>query len=420
MTVDPADTDWSAAPPSYWHALAEQHGTPFYLFDADVVAARIRAVRAAFGGLARVYYAVKANPNLELLRSLVGVADGLDISSGGELAQARLAGHDPAAMSFAGPGKSTEELSAAILAGVGAISVESLRELDACAALAQALGRPAHILLRVNPSAPNRGYGVKMGGRSVQFGIDEESLPEVAERLRAHGAQLVFEGIHAYVGSQCFDAAVIAETSANTLRIARELAERHGLVSRKINLGGGFGVAHGRERRTLDVAAAGAALLPLLEAHLRQMPACVLLFELGRFLTADAGLYVTRVVDSKTSRGRAFIVCDGGLNHHLAAAGTFGAALRGNFPQHNLSRPAAAEVVCQVVGPSCNPTDVLGVDLSLPAPERGDLIGVAMSGSYGLTASPLLFLGHATPVELVRRVTEVRVGRRSHSILDFN
>lgn len=412
--------DWTATPPAQWQALAEAHGTPLYLLDADVVAQRVQAVREAFGGLAQVYYAVKANPNLGLLQALAGVVDGLDISSGGELAQARLAGHDPAAMSFAGPGKTDEELQDAIAAGVGGISCESLRELDRCAALARRLDRPARVLLRVNPIAPNRGYGVKMGGRPVQFGIDEAALDEAVARLQAHGPALQFQGLHAYVGSQCFDAAVVAETTRDTLRIAGQLADRHGLVSRLLNLGGGFGLGQSAERKLLDLAAAGAMLQPDFQAWRQRFPMGTLLFELGRYLTAEAGVYVTRVVDTKASRGKAYVVCDGGLNHQLAAAGTFGAALRGNFPLFNLSRPEAEPTACQVAGPSCNPTDLLGVDATLPTPQPGDLIGVGHSGAYGLTASPLLFLGHDTPVELVRRHGEVSVGRRRHSVLDFN
>lgn len=412
--------DWAATPPAQWQTLAEAHGTPLYLLDADVVAQRVQAVRAAFGGLAQVYYAVKANPNLGLLRALAGVVDGLDISSGGELQQARLAGHDPAAMSFAGPGKTDEELQAAISAGVGAISCESLAELDRCATLARRLDRPAQVLLRVNPSAPNRGYGVKMGGRPVQFGIDEAELDAAVDRLRCHGAALRFQGLHAYVGSQCFDPAVVAETTRDTLSIATGLQERHGLACRLLNLGGGFGLGQSAPRKLLDVAAAGALLQPDFQAWRQRFPACTLLFELGRFLVAEAGVYVTRVVDSKASRGKTWVVCDGGLNHQLAAAGTFGAALRGNFPLLNLSRPDAPPQACQVAGPSCNPTDLLGVDATLPTPAPGDLIGVALSGAYGLTASPLLFLGHDTPVELVRHHGQVSVGRRSHSVVDFN
>lgn len=415
-----AAPDWLATAPAGWEDLARRHATPFYLFDADAVAGRIGAVREALGGLAEVYYAVKANPNLGLLRALRGVADGLDISSGGELAQALLAGHDAESMSFAGPAKTANELEAAIRAGVGAISIESLHELAECARIAALVGVRAKVLLRINPLHVDRAYGLKMGGRPVQFGIDEEALAQAAQGLADAAEWLDWRGIHAYVGSQCFDAAAVAEASANALRLAGELEGRLGAVCCKVNLGGGFGIAHAGERRELDLAALGDQLRPLLAARREAAPQCVPIFELGRYLTAEAGLYVTRVVHLKPSRGKVFLVCDGGLNHHLAAAGTFGAALRGNFPLRNLSRPQAEPASFHVAGPSCNPTDLLGVDVRLPTPRAGDLLGVEMAGSYGLTASPVLFLGRATPTELVRSAGVVTVGRRSHAMTDFN
>lgn len=416
----PTRLSWNTIEPERWQALAEAHGTPFYLFDADVVARRVAAVRAAVDGLAGVYYAVKANPNLGLLRAARGFVDGVDISSGGEQAQAQLAGFLPEQMSFAGPAKTDAELDAAIAAGVGCISVESPREIDACARIAQRLGRPAQILLRVNPTQVHKAYGLKMGGRAVQFGIDEADLPDAEQRVLAHGAHLVCRGLHSYVGSQCFDIAGTLEATRNALRLARDFEVRTDLPCLKLNLGGGFGVAQSGDRRELQLDDLAGELRPLLSEFLGPRPGCSVFFELGRFITAEAGIYVTRVVDRKVSRGTRFLVCDGGLNHQLAAAGTFGAALRGNFPLLNLSRPDAAAAVFNVAGPSCNPTDLLGVQVTLPEAQTGDLLGVAMSGSYGLTASPMLFLGRDTPVELVLGQGQVSVGRARHSLLDFN
>jgi diaminopimelate decarboxylase len=413
--------NWTDIPAERWQALADEHGSPFYLYDVDTVRQRVQSVRDAFGGLVGVYYAVKANPNLGLLRAVRQTVDGVDISSGGEQLQAQAAGHEPAGMSFAGPAKTEAELEAAIAAGVGCISVESIRELDACAAIAQRLGRPAQILLRVNPSQVHRAFGIKMGGRAVQFGIDEEALPDAEQRMLAHGELLACQGLHSYVGSQCFDPAGTVEATRNALRLAAGFEQRTGLPCLKLNLGGGFGVAQSGERRELALAAAAAELQPLLREFTARRPQSRLFYELGRYITAEAGIYVTKVVDVKTSRGTSYLVCDGGLNHQLAAAGTFGAALRGNFPVFNLSRPGAAPAVVNIAGPSCNPTDLLGVQVELPQAQPGDLLGVGMSGSYGFSASPLLFLGHDTPAELVMHEGgRVELGRRRHSLADFN
>ncbi len=411
---------WSAFDPARWEALAEAHGTPFFLFDADLVARRVQQVRDACAGLAGVYYAVKANPNLGLLRAVNGCVDGVDISSGGEQMQAELAGFAPARMSFAGPAKTEAELTAAIGAGVGCISVESLREIDACARIAARLGKPAQIILRVNPNQVHKSYGLKMGGRAVQFGIDEDLLPQAERRVLEHGAHLVCRGLHSYVGSQCFDGAGVLESTRTALGLARAFESRTGLTCRKLNLGGGFGVAQSGEERELGLESLAPGLQEMLGAFRREHPACEVFFELGRFITAEAGIYVTRVVDLKASRGTQYLVCDGGLNHQLAAAGTFGAALRSNFPLLNLSRGAADAAVFNVAGPSCNPTDLLGIKVTLPLAQPGDLLGVAMSGAYGLTASPLLFLGRDTPAELVQRDGSIEIGRRRHTLADFN
>jgi diaminopimelate decarboxylase len=412
---------WGSTPLADLHDLAAQYGTPYFLYDSDQICSRIRFVRETFASLAEVFFAVKANPNLELLRAIRSSADGLDISSEGELAQAGLAGYEPSRLSFAGPAKTVAELSAAIDQGVGCISIESMRELADCVSLARASGKRAQVVVRVNPRLLNRSFGLKMGGRHVQFGIDEEQLADALDAIRSHPSQLQFRGLHVYAGSQCFEPAGILEGVRDTLRLVGEVERMSGLFCSVVNLGGGFGVSHGEEDRELDVGETARALVPVLRDFLASSGAQRrLVFELGRYLSAAAGIYVSRVVSAKESRGKRYFIADGGLHHHLAAAGTFGATLRSNFALRNLSRPGAPVVRCNIAGPSCNPTDLLGVDVDLPAPEPGDLIGVLKSGSYGLTASPLLFLGRRTPVELVRKDSKVILGRRSRPMTDFN
>ncbi len=401
--------------------LAQTYGTPFFLYDADAVNARIRAIRQAFSGTVKVFYAVKANPNLALLRAVSATADGLDISSAGELEQARLAGFDTAKLSFAGPAKSTAELTESIQRSIGCISIESMRELMECVRIAQHIGTRARVAVRVNPVLLNRAFGMKMGGKAVQFGIDEEDLSGVLEAIVAHPAELEFQGVHVYAGSQCFDPAGVVDGVENTFRIVREVERNSSLICRTINLGGGFGVSHVDGHKELDLAALASALRPVISAFIEASPVQrEIVFELGRYLTANAGIYVSRVISSKSSRGKQFFMVDGGLHHHLAAAGTFGAALRSNFVLRNLTRPEANTVRCQVAGPSCNPTDLLGIDVDLPRPEHGDLLGILGSGSYGMTASPLLFLGRQTPAELVRSNESVTLGRRPRRMTEFN
>ncbi|MFK8016063.1 MAG: alanine racemase [Gammaproteobacteria bacterium] len=420
-TKQPGHVNWPSLGAAEYERLAQAHATPYYLYDVAAIRRRIEAVRGAFAGAAHVYYAVKANPNLELLRALHDTADGLDISSGGELEQALAAGYEAEHLSFAGPAKTVEELRASVTAGVGNISVESVRELNDCIRIANELGKPADIVLRVNPEFLNRAFGLKMGGRAVQFGVDEETLGDVLPLIEAAGEHLRFHGIHIYAGSQCFDADAVVDGVENSLRIAREIESTSSLVCRVINLGGGFGISHTEADKELDIVELGEKLTPILQAfHASGDTERHIVFELGRYLTADAGLYVTRVISEKASRGKQFYTADGGLHHHLAAAGTFGAAFRANFMLENLSHPTGEPIKCSIAGSSCNPTDLLASNAQIAQPHVGDLVGVLRSGSYGLTASPIQFLGHRTPVELIKDGDRVYVARVARGILDLN
>lgn len=415
------DEGWHGTSLAELHTLAEHYRTPYFLYNADEIARRINVVRQSLMGLVEIYYAVKANPNLHLLRFLNNVADGLDVSSGGELKQACLAGFEMAKISFAGPAKTESELTTSIEHGVGCISIESLRELIDCVRLSRHLGRKANIMVRVNPQLVSRSFGMKMGGKAAQFGVDEEDLLPVLDCLRTNTDAVNFRGIHIYAGSQCFEPAGVVEGVENCLRIASWIEGEIGLPCTTINLGGGFGASHTEEDRELDVVALGKDLVPVLQEFLNSSATKrKAIFELGRFLTADAGIYVARVIGRKQSRGKLFCMVDGGLHHHLAAAGSFGAVMRSNFLLQNLSRPNAEKVRCSIAGPSCNPTDLLGIDVELPQPEVGDLIAVLKSGSYGFTASPLLFLGRQTPAELICQDGKVSLARASRTIVDFN
>ena len=402
-------------------SLAEKYGTPYYLYDVDLIADRIAKVKQAFEGLVKVFYAVKTNPNLELLRSISSVADGMDVSSGGELEQVKLAGFPMRNVSFAGPAKTNQELEASVDCGVGCISIESTRELKEAIQLAKRLGQKASIVIRVNPKLTVKEFGLKMGGRPVQFGIDEEELPAIADEVERNANAVEFRGLHVYAGSLCFEPAGIEDGVLNTLRLVREIEMTSALRCTVVNFGGGFGVSNSEPDRELDVEELGRALVPKLREF--QSSSDVdreFVFELGRYLATNAGMYVVRVISSKESRGKSFFMVDGGLHHHLAAAGMFGVGLRSNYVLQNLSRPQAPSVRCNLAGPLCNPTDLLGANVNLPKPEIGDLIGVMKSGSYAYTASPLLFLGRPTPAELIRRDGKIVLGRRSRTMVEFN
>ena len=365
--------------------------SPLFVYDMAVVRSRVARFRAAFPGI-DLHYAVKANPFAPLLAAMAPLVGGFDVASAGELA--RVVDLDKA-VSFAGPGKADAELDAAIVAGV-TINLESESEADRALSIAERRGVAPRLAVRVNPEFELRGSGMRMGGRASPFGIDADRVPALVKRILAAGAE--WRGFHIFAGSQALDAAAIIDSQAHTLDLAVRLAEAAGASPPLVNLGGGFGIPYFPGEQVLDIEAIGAALTP----RLSTLPDTRFAIELGRWLVGEAGVYLTRIVDRKESRGEIFLVCDGGLNHQLAATGNLGTVVRRNYPLAvaTASADAPRETV-SVVGPLCTPLDRLADQVELPRAGPGDVIAIFMAGAYGLTASPWEFLGHPRPGEIL-------------------
>lgn len=380
--------------------LAERVGrTPFYAYDRRLVAERIARLRHHVPADLHLHFAVKANPMPALVQFIVPLVDGLDVASAGELKVALDAGAPPSSISFAGPGKRTEELSAAIAAGI-VINMESENEMARIAQLAVERGVRPRVAVRVNPDFELKTSGMKMGGGPKQFGVDAERVPEMLKTLSA--MPLEFVGFHIFSGSQNLSVAAIQEAQTKTVELALALAEHAPAPVRLLNIGGGFGVPHFPGERPLDLAAIGAHLQTLVPRARERLPHAELVIELGRFLVQEAGIYVCRIIDRKVSRGQVFLITDGGLHHHLSASGNFGQVLRKNYPVL-VGNKVVGKVreTASVVGPLCTPLDLLADRMDIAQAEIGDLIVVLQSGAYGLTASPTAFLSHPSPAEVL-------------------
>ena len=370
--------------------------TPFYAYSRDLLRARVAELRAALPRPVKLHYAMKANPMPAVVQFMAGLVDGIDVASAGELKVALDAGADPAEISFAGPGKRDPELRQSVAAGV-LVNVESMRELPVLAASSQQLGLPARVAVRVNPDFELKGSGMKMGGGPKQFGLDVELVPEALRFVAREG--LAFEGFHLFAGSQNLRAESICDAQLKSYELALRLAGRAPSPVRFLNLGGGFGIPYFPGEQRLDLAPIGANLQAIVERAAREMPDAGIVIELGRYFVGEAGVYVTRVVDRKVSRGQVFLVCDGGLNHQLAASGNFGQVVRKNYPVGVFPVRGAAREAASAVGPLCTPLDLLADRMALPQAEIGDLVVVFQSGAYGASASPQAFLGHPAVVE---------------------
>lgn len=373
--------------------------TPFYAYDRSLLSKRVDELRAVLPPAVKLHYAMKANPMPALVCYMAGLVDGIDVASAGELKVALDAGADPHEISFAGPGKTRNELHQAVAAGI-LVNIESFREIRELMAISAELGFSARVAVRVNPDFELKSSGMKMGGGPKQFGIDAEQVPEALAEIGRQG--LAFEGFHLFAGSQNLKAEAIVEAQQKSYGLALRLAEHASAPVKVLNLGGGFGIPYFPGEQRLDVAPIGANLARLAESARRDFPGASLVIELGRYLVGEAGIYVTRVVDRKVSRGQVFLVVDGGLNHHLSATGNFGQVIRKNYPVVIGNRMDSAEKeTVSVVGPLCTPLDLLADRMELAKAEPGDLVVIFQSGAYGASASPQAFLGHPTVMEVL-------------------
>jgi diaminopimelate decarboxylase len=370
--------------------------TPCYLYDRARLSARVAQLRAALPAAVHLHYALKCNPMPAVVAHMAGLTDGLDVASVGELRIALDAGMHMQRISFAGPGKSDAELQQAQAAGI-LINVESFRELRALAEASEASGEAARVAVRINPPFELKASGMRMGGGAKQFGIDAERVPEMLAEVGRLG--LAFEGFHLYAGSQNLKADSIIEAQTKSYELILGWADLLPAPVRSLNLGGGFGVPYTPNEAPLELAAISDCLHSLAERCAADFPQAHLVLELGRYLAAEAGIYVTRVIDRKQSRGQVFYVCDGGLHHHLAASGNFGQVLRKNYPLMVNGHRGGPREVASIVGPLCTPLDLLGDRVDLAAAVEGDLVVVFQSGAYGKSASPREFLGHPEVLE---------------------
>lgn len=381
--------------------LAERAGaTPFFAYDRGLLSERVALLRANLPAGLDLSYAVKANPMPAVVQHLSGLVESLDVASSAEMLTALDTPMPPERVSFAGPGKTPAELTQAVAAGV-TIEMESETEADRIAAIGERLGIRPRVAVRVNPDFQVKGSGMRLGGGPQQFGIDSELVPDLLRKLARADVELL--GFHVFAGSQNLNASILCEAQRKTVELVLRLAAQAPQPVRYLNIGGGFGIPYFEGDEPLDLPAVSQNLEALLSEAIRpNLPEARVVLELGRYIVGECGFYVTRVIDRKQSRGKTFLVVDGGLHHQLAASGNFGQVIRRNYRVAIGSRIDGDPIeAVNVVGCLCTPLDLLANDVMLPECEIGDLVVVFQAGAYGLTASPTAFLSHPAPVEML-------------------
>lgn len=374
--------------------------TPFFAYDRRLLTERVALLRRTLPDSLGLGYAVKANPMPALVQHVAGLVDALDVASAGEMRTALDTGVAPGRVSFAGPGKTDDELAMAVASGV-MIELESAGEAARVTAAGEAVGVRPLVAVRVNPDFAVRGSGMRMGGGPQQFGVDAEVVPELLADLGTRDLRMA--GFHVFAGSQNLSTDILVEAQRRTAELVLRMADHAPDPVTYVNLGGGFGVPYFERDEPVDLDAISANLATLLDdVLLPALPDAHVGIELGRYIVGECGVYVTRVVDRKTSRGREYAVVDGGMHHQLAASGNLGQVIRKNYPVIVGTRAQEEPVgPLTVVGCLCTPLDLLADQAALPAVQVGDLVVLFQAGAYGRSASPLNFLGHPPPVEVI-------------------
>ena len=361
--------------PALLQAIVARVGTPVYVYSANLIRAQYHALADALASVPhRICYSVKANSNLGVLRVLKGLGASADIVSLGELRRVLTAGFDPATLVFSGVGKTGPELREAIAAGVGLLNIESAGELDR--ALEAAEGKPVSIGIRVNPdvTADTHPY-TKTGEKTAKFGVPFDEVVPVALRAAA-APQVVVRGLAMHIGSQILDTAPYARGTAKLLELVAALRASGITTLETLDVGGGLGVRYHSEQAPTPAAFA-AAVAPKVQAA-----GLTLLCEPGRYLVANAGVLLTRVLYRKHAGGKEFVIVDAGMTDFVRPSHYN--AYHEIVPLSGTDRPTES---VNIVGPICESGDFLALDRALPTVHPGEYLAVLGAGAYGFVMS---------------------------------
>lgn len=353
--------------------VAEQFGTPAYVYNAEVIRRQFRALDQALSAIPhRICFAVKANSNLGVLRILRDLGAGADIVSEGELRRALAAGFAPDHVVFSGVGKSVAELSAAIEAGIGHVNLESLEELDLLAGIASGGGAPVPVGIRVNPDVTLETHPyISTGKRGSKFGIPLDQVRGAAEMIRRH-PRLQLVSIAMHIGSQLTDVTPYTDGARRLVDLVNAVRADGTTTLTELDVGGGIGIRY-RDEVPMPVAQFASAIVPIV-----QPTGLTLLLEPGRYLVGQAGVLLTRVLFRKHSGGKEFVIVDAGMNdlerpsRYQAYHGIVPVTLRDGAP-----------ILADVVGPVCETGDFFALDRTMAPVAANDLVAILGAGAYG-------------------------------------
>ncbi len=383
----------------YLKELAEKYGTPLYVFDANNIQCTYYEMKKSIGDI-EIFYSVKANPSLAICQILQKSGSCIEVASKGELELAIAAGFEPHKIIFSGPGKIREEIEFALEKEIVALIAESFEEIQLINEIAEEKNCTVNIGIRINPSyeSVQKNPVISMMGRGTQFGIDCTELESIIPYIKRH-THLKLMCFHIYSGSQIFDYNVAIVYFKEAIKLLHDIIKKYSLQIELLDFGGGFGISYDGKREDFDFNNFALEVKKVLEGYSEFIKGKRIAFESGRFLVAPSGYFLTEVQYRKVINGNTFLITDAGMNQNALA--TFREKrIRSNFKMHIITNTNPQEEV-SVAGPLCTPDDVLGRNILLNHSGRGDILCIPNSGAYGTSFSPLEFLGHPRPCEIV-------------------
>jgi diaminopimelate decarboxylase len=388
--------------------VAETIGTPAYVYDANILRSQYQKVREIFNPRVSILFALKSNSNAAFANILKEAGSGAEVASAGEIEIAKAAGFNGENVHFAGPGKTERDLEYACKFSVSSINIESAGELERLERVTKRLGKRAKASIRVQQPETLKGSRMRMSGGDSKFGVPIDDVPSLVEEIHSNPA-FDFGGLHLYAGTQCFDSDAWVGMANTLFELTESIEKSSNIKVPHLNFGGGFGVPifDGDPTFDLDSAARGLDELIAKDANLNRK----YFIELGRYLAAPSGIYLMRVTDIKTSGDKKHVILNGGMHQHAAAVG-LGSLIKRSYPIVLPERMDEEPDTAQCLGgPLCLPADEISSNVNLPSAQPGDLVAVLISGAYGLSYSPVLFLGHPLPAEAIIQDQEIKLIR---------
>lgn len=384
-------------------SIGNKYKTPLYVYDTIIIDRKINDLKETITENIELYYAMKANPNLGIVSIMAKKKMGVEVSSSGEICIAIKAGFEPVNILFTGAGKTEEEIRYALENGISFFNVESYNQAKMLEKLAREADKKIKVLIRINPNIELGQSSLKMGGTARQFGIDEENIEPVLEYIQ-QSSFCRFVGIHLHVASEVLDTEIYKKNIRNVLNTAVKLSQAYKLEFEIIDLGGGLGVPYiPRDGEGINLH----ELKQFFEHELKQYyditgQATKFIIEPGRFIVAECGMFLTKIIDIKDSRGKRYVITDGGVNNRP------GVSIKSRLSKQHIPIEIVDKIrgntlqTVEIAGPLMTPTDILATGVNIATEvEVGDLVAFFMSGAYAFSTSSQYFLSHPVPAEVL-------------------